>query len=142
MKKTLISMMLTGILLSSAAFADQSDTNGHKEKDGPVITRIKNFMTKLDLTSDQKKKLADIKTKSQTEKEALRTKMKENWMAMKEYVGSKYDAGKVKDLADEQGALVSQRIQLKMKTMNEISKILTPEQQQKVEQFRAKIRSE
>ncbi|HEY0878584.1 MAG TPA: Spy/CpxP family protein refolding chaperone [Zeimonas sp.] len=93
------------------------------------------FLRGLDLTSEQRDRIFEIR-------HAAAPKMREQMKVLREARGefsklalsSDYDEAKVRALAERNAQAMSEVAQLRARSMNEIYKVLTPEQQAKVQE--------
>ena len=93
------------------------------------------FLRGLDLSDQQRDRIFEIR-------HAAAPKMREQAKALRETRGefaklalsSDYDEAKVRTLADRNAQAISEMAQLRARNMNEIYKVLTPEQQAKVQE--------
>lgn len=115
----------------------QGDAEGHRGGDAMSGRHGHGdrFLRGLDLTDQQRDKIFEIR-------HAAAPKMREQAKALRGTRGefsklalsSDYDAAKVKALADRNAQAISEMAQLRAQSMNEIYKVLTPEQQAKVQE--------
>ncbi len=93
------------------------------------------FLRGLNLSDQQRDRIFEIR-------HAAEPKMREQAKALRETrdefaklaLSSDYDEAKVKTLADRNAQAISEMAQLRARNMNEIYKVLTPEQQAKVQE--------
>ncbi|MCD6673963.1 MAG: Spy/CpxP family protein refolding chaperone [Burkholderiaceae bacterium] len=93
------------------------------------------FLRGLDLSEQQRDRIFEIR-------HAAEPKMREQAKALRDTRGEfarlalspGYDEAKVKALADRNAQAISEMAQLRARSMNEIYKVLTPEQQAKVQE--------
>lgn len=97
------------------------------------------FLRGLDLTDEQRDRIFAIRHAAEP---AMRDQMKVLRGARSEFSGlalsSEYDESKVKELADRNAQAMSTMAQLRVRTMNEIYRVLTPEQQATVKERQAR----
>lgn len=138
-----LSMLATGTLLvpavtfaalatnpasQPAAMATKTNVVDTKSELGPM----QKMLDKLNLTADQRAKIDGILKAAQPTFADLRATDRDNKDQLRALEGENYDEGKVKALADAQGAELSKRIQARAKLRNDIYQVLTPEQRQQV----------
>ncbi|MDR2875929.1 MAG: Spy/CpxP family protein refolding chaperone [Methylobacillus sp.] len=91
----------------------------------------------LKLTDAQKSQIKNIREKQKTQFEDRRKEMRETQKALMEAArADKYDAAKVRELANKQGKLIADATVQRIETMRQIHAVLTPEQKQKLEERR------
>lgn len=97
------------------------------------------FLRGLDLTDEQRDRIFAIRHAAEP---AMRDQMKVLRGARGEFsrlaLSGEYDEAKVKELADRNAQAMSTMAQLRARTMNEIYRVLTPEQQTRVKERLAK----
>lgn len=104
--------------------------NKHGKKSG---YRMEKMIKRLDLNEEQAKQVRDINESYKPKMEALREKMKENRKQLREAMhADKIDQDKVKELAQTAGKIKSNKIILRAEKRNEIHKVLTKEQREKM----------
>jgi periplasmic protein CpxP/Spy len=137
--KISLSLLAAGALLSPvltlpapaapAVTMDQTMAQDAQKEAGPLRKMLDN----LNLTDAQRASIKKIYNDAQPTFAQLR----QNEMANKEQLRavslSKYDAGKVQDLANKQGQDVSKRIVAREKLRADIYNVLTPEQKKQVD---------
>ena len=97
------------------------------------------FLRGLELSDEQRDRIFEIR-------HAMAPKMREQAKVLREARGefsklalsSDYDEAKVQALAERNAKAISEMAQLRARSMNEIYKVLTPEQQAKVHERQAK----
>lgn len=93
------------------------------------------FLRGLDLTDEQRDRIFAIRHAAEP---AMRDQMKVLRGARGEFsrlaLSGEYDEAKVKEFADRNAQAMSAMAQLRARTMNEIYRVLTPEQQTKVKE--------
>lgn len=93
------------------------------------------FLRGLDLTDEQRDRIFAIRHAAEP---AMRDQMKVLRGARGEFarlaLSSEYDESKVKELADRNAQAMSAMAQLRARTMNEMYRVLTPEQQARVKE--------
>lgn len=107
---------------------------------GPEVEDLKQAVQKLDLTDEQKQKIRDVMASSDPKFQDAMKKAEANNKQLRELCGDKYDATKVATLADAQGKLVAQAIELRLQVRHQIYEILTPEQREKIKKLREEMR--
>lgn len=98
------------------------------------------FLRGLDLSDEQRDRIFEIR-------HAAAPKMREQAKALRETRGefsrlalsSEYDEAKVRSLAERSAQAISEMAQLRARSMNEIYKVLTPEQQAKLQERQSKV---
>ena len=97
---------------------------------------MKYMMKELDLTSEQKKIFREIKKENREQMLANRDKMKELRKELhKLSTAEKYDASKVRELADKKASLMSDMIVKRAESMQKLRKELTPDQIEELEEL-------
>lgn len=102
---------------------------------GPGHGRDGGFLRGLDLSDQQRDRIFEIR-------HAAAPKMREQAKVLRDTRGefaklalsASYDEAKVKALADRNAQAISEMAQLRARSLNEIYKVLTPEQQAKVQE--------
>lgn len=101
--------------------------------------RMMHVMKKLDLTKEQRQAVRNIKKESRDQMEVKRDEMFELHKALqKEGSAKKYNAAKVRELADAKAKLMSDMTVQRIETMNRVRKELTPEQIEKLDDIKAR----
>lgn len=95
----------------------------------------------LTLTDEQRSQLDEVMDGIKAQRDAHRTAMRANHDAMRATMtADEVDLAKVQGLANAQGALVSQSIVQRAETHAKVLAILTPEQQEQLQQAQASFR--
>ena len=153
--KTLVTTLLLGSLSLTgmhSAFADddREEKHGyhsehHGEHGGKYCdkhgkgNRIERMKQHLGLTDDQVKKMQDLREKYQPQKQALREKMRDTRKQLRDVMhAEQLDQREVKILANKIGDLKAEKIMLHAKKRSEMNAILTPEQRQKMRDWKQK----
>jgi len=141
-KHSLLAAALVFALIpfSSLALADSSDGEGHYHCMGchhGHEWKKHEFMDKLGLTPEQKQQFEAIRQDKHTQAEALMKSMFEKDRELRQYMASP-DANEENALAKEKeiSDIHEQMAQLHIQTRFKINAILTPEQREKMSQWR------
>jgi Spy/CpxP family protein refolding chaperone len=129
MKRFFCIVML--LLLSQVSLAD-TQTITQVEFNSKVEQRLKVILSQLDLSSEQKSAIHKLVLQAEPQIIQYTIRYNENNYVLNNLAEANYDKKKVDQLADQQGDIESQVIQLRMKMRHEIYEILTPMQRLKV----------
>ena len=98
-------------------------------------------MEKLDLSDSQHEKITAIREIQRSHMTPLKDKMASIREAMEDQVKSdKFDIEEIRDLAHSKALITEQVLVLKAESMHQIYQHLTPEQRNKLEQMRDKMK--
>lgn len=98
---------------------------------------LMHVMKKLDLTKEQKQAVRKIRNESREKMESKRDEMSDIRKALRKQASAEtYDATKVRKLADAKARIMSDITVQKIETMNRFRKQLTPEQLEKLDNFK------
>ncbi len=143
MKKTIYALVVgAGLMLAGFANAEtvvvENVPNGTEVAivAGPQVETLKQFVQKLDLTQEQKDKIRMVVEAADAKFQTGMKSAEANSKALMDLCGDKYDAAKIAPLADAQGKLVSEAIQLRLEVRHSIYEILTPEQREELKEFK------
>ena len=101
--------------------------------------RMQRMMRHLDLSDEQTSKVKTVFESYREQLSSLRSKMKDNRMALRENMhADTQDTAVIETLAKKQGELKTQKILIKAKIKSAINKILNKEQREKMKTIRAK----
>jgi len=99
--------------------------------------KMRHVMKKLDLTTEQREAIRNIKDEQREQMSTKRDEMMDIRKALREQVrADSYDASKVRELADTKAKLMADMTVKRIETMNRIRKELTPEQVAKLDSFK------
>lgn len=128
-KSILATLLMSGLLTITAAHAQGMQQNQEKNQQR-MAKNFERISSKLGLNDSQKKQWIEQAQNHRAEKMQQRAKNKELRMQLKELkqAGSK-DSKKLEELAQKMGEQTRQKILLNAKHKQELSAILTPEQQ-------------
>lgn len=99
--------------------------------------RMERMIKHLDLSDEQAKKVRSIRDSYKEKMQALRKKMKENRKQLREEMRAEsIDQSKVKEIAKSSGDLKASKIILRAEMRNEIHKVLTKEQREKIKEHK------
>ena len=99
--------------------------------------RMMHVMKKLDLTKEQRQAIRTIKNESRDKMEVKRDEMLDIRKALHEQVKTeKYDAAKVRKLADAKAKLMADMTVQRINTMHQIRKELTAEQLEELDEIK------
>lgn len=135
MKFTKIALAAT--LLAATSFAANAGPgHKHERKDYHQI-----IMKKLDLTEQQKSEVEALKSQKKQQMDAAHEQMK----SLKEQIhtamqNDNYDSGQVRTLLHRLADLKADTMQHKHTYMQQMKSILTPEQQAKMKELKAKLK--
>jgi len=103
-------------------------------------SRMMYMMNRLELDRKQREAIDKIRDEQDKKMQAKMDEMKEIRNAMREQaMAEKYDAAKVRELADAQAKLMSDMMVERMATMDLIRKQLTEQQAARMEQMKAQM---
>ncbi|MCW8899255.1 MAG: Spy/CpxP family protein refolding chaperone [Gammaproteobacteria bacterium] len=123
---------ITGVAQACSGYGEHS--RGDHKGD-----RMMHVMKKLDLTKEQRQAVRNIKKESRDQMEVKRDEMFELRKALrKEANAKKYNAAKVRELADAKAKIMSDITVQRIETMNRVRKELTPEQLEKLDDIKAR----
>lgn len=97
--------------------------------------KLKKSVSKLNLTAEQQKEIDALISNAQPQAAQLQKEMRNVMTQMRELMfpeNNQYDAKEVSLLADKQGKLVTQMLELRAKVTFEVYSKLTPEQKQQL----------
>lgn len=115
-----------------------SHHHGHRGFDGHGMHRL---LHKLDLTDQQRSQVRDIMQKSRPQYQTLRTQMRDNQRRLMQINPDDPNyTNVVSQVAQANGQVVTQMIQLRSQERADIYKVLTPEQKQKLQTMKQKWR--
>jgi len=121
---------------------DRYERGEHKGKycnkhDKKSAYRMKKMVKKLGLSDEQAKQMQSIRDSYKEKMQSLRKKMKENKKQLREEMRAEsMDQSKVKEIAQSTGDLKASKIILRAEMRNEIHKMLTKEQREKMKQYK------
>lgn len=143
--KSYLGVFLCVIIASGIYFAIDNDeepvTKIHRMRsedpfaliNRPYIQHLSHALQSLHLTEEQTLKVRDIILSAQSKVKTYVKEAASDKKALKSLWDEKYDANTVAAVADKQGQLVSKTLQLRLQALEEMYKVLTPEQQAKFE---------
>lgn len=136
MKKAIFTTLLTtGLLTSTAAFAD-GHQKGHDFGKGHYGSKI---YRKLDLSDAQKSQVRDIMQASKGDRQGKYHNMMNQVKARQTLIESPtLDEAALNQMADTMASKVKQRFIARTKAEHQIWQILTPEQREKAKKLQAK----
>ena len=112
-------------------------TNTHMAQNPDA--KVAKLSKKLDLTDQQKQQIKGIFTKDAKQMQSYMQSMMQNKRDMMKLThSSDYSVDKAQAIADEQSATMNKLIMLRAAQKNAVWNVLTPEQQQKMQQMVAK----
>lgn len=101
----------------------------------PYIQHLSHSLQSLHLTEEQTLKVRDIILSARSTVKIYVKGAAADKKALKSLWDEQYDSNVIAAIADKQGQLVSQTIQLRLHALEEMYKVLTPEQQVKFEKL-------
>lgn len=140
MKKS--NLIIAGIMAGAMGVAGITHASGYGDRDrcehkGEYRSGMKHVMKELDLTKEQRESLREIKKESREQMKNNREQMREIRKQLHEEASSeKYDASKVREIADKKAKLMSDMLVKKMESMQRIRKELTPEQRKEFDEMK------
>jgi len=103
---------------------------------GTEVETLKQAVQKLDLTKEQKDKIRAVVETANPKFNAGMKSAEMNSKGLMALCGKNYDAAKVATLADAQGKLVAQAIEMRFQVRHDIFEILTPKQREELKKMR------
>ncbi|MFV0389405.1 MAG: Spy/CpxP family protein refolding chaperone [Pyrinomonadaceae bacterium] len=94
----------------------------------------------LNLTDAQKTQIQSIMKEGAAQGKTLRDQMRDNQKAKQDSLDNGYDAAKIQELAQAQGALQSQMVIQRAEIQNKVSSVLTAEQKKKIADKKAEMK--
>jgi Spy/CpxP family protein refolding chaperone len=133
-RKILCGLVIGAVLLASAALAqpDPNATCPKGDRPGPGAW----MKEKLGLTDEQAAQLQQLRTSQQENMKAARETIQEKRKALEEAVQSGADEQAIRTAAAELGTALGDAAVLRAEHAAEVKKILTPEQLEKLQQFK------
>jgi Spy/CpxP family protein refolding chaperone len=102
--------------------------------------RMNYMMNRLELDQQQREAIKKIRDEQMAKMRTKMDEMKKIREAMREQAfAEKYDAAKVRELADAKAKLMSDMMVERMETMNRIRQLLTEQQEARMEQMKARM---
>lgn len=102
---------------------------------GQEVETLKHAVKKLDLTKEQKNKIRAVVETANPKFDKGMQDAEANSKALFALCGPHYDAAKIKTLADAQGKLVSEAIQLRFQVRHDIYEILDLKQREELKKM-------
>lgn len=103
---------------------------------GQEVETLKEAVKQLDLTKEQKEKIRAVVEAANPKFNQGMQAAEANSKALFALCGPHYDAAKIATLADAQGKLVAEAIQLRFQVRHSIYEILTPKQREELKKMR------
>lgn len=145
MKKALLALGLSGMLVFSASAYAEGDMSVDHSKGGMQdhAGKIHDLLEQLSLTDEQKAQIKDLIASSRESMKELRGQMQASSEKLREAMqSSSVNLDLAKQLADSQGEFMSSLIVKQAELKNKIYDILTPEQRDQLTQLGNHVKGE
>jgi len=115
--------------------------NHHRGPDSEARKERMNYMmNRLELDQQQREAIKKIRDEQMAKMRTKRDEMKKIREAIREQAfAEKYDAAKVRELADAKAKLMSDMMVERMETMNRIRQLLTEQQEARMKEMKAQM---